>query len=132
MQRVLLIRTSGRGGSSRGDLLLGGLHDKRERFLLLVVVVVEVPELLLSFPPFDNSRETGNSKKHLDVPVAPMPIRMLIPSSTDFLDSLDIRFTELRLSSKLLYRHVDKFGSHADNGIKSSHDHLGRIVDEYS
>ena len=113
-------------------VLVGGFENKQKRLFLLIVVVVEIPELLLSFPPFDDSRETGNSKKHLDVPVAPMPIRMLIPSSTDFLDSLDIRFTELRLSSKLLYRHVDKFGSNADNGIKSSHNHLGRIVDEYS
>jgi hypothetical protein len=46
--------------------IVDGLGDKHERLVLFVVVVVKVPELLLSLPPPDDTTKAGKLQEALE------------------------------------------------------------------
>jgi hypothetical protein len=56
---------------------------------LLVFIIIEIPELLFGFPPFDHATETGDGKEDLHIPVPSMPVWMVVPGLTDGLYSLN-------------------------------------------
>ena len=82
------------------------LCDKHERLFLFVLIIVEIPELLLGLPPFDDSAKTGDGEKDLDVPVPAVPIRVLVPRLTNVLHALYKVLAGLGLGGKLADRHL--------------------------
>jgi hypothetical protein len=107
-------------------------HDECEWFVLLIVIVVEIPKRFLGLPPFHDTTETSNGQKDLNVPVTPMPIRMFVPRLADILDPLYECFTNLGLSGKLGYGHVNYICGNADDIVERSHNRIDRVIDENS
>ena len=64
---------------------------------VLLLIVIKVPKLLLSFPPFDHTARARHSKKQLNIPIPAMPIGVVIPSFANILDALNNSFVNLRL-----------------------------------
>lgn len=110
--------------------IFNGLGHEHQWLVLLVLVFVKVPKLLLGFPPFNHATETGHCKEYLHIPVPPMPVRMVVPGSTNVLDALHDSFHDLGLRSELSDSHVRYIGSHADDLVEGSHDGIDGIIDE--
>ena len=104
--------------------------DEGEGFVLLVLVVVEIPELFLGLPPFDDTTETGDGKEDLHVPITAMPVGVIVPSLADILDALDKRLADLRLGRELRDRHVDNLGRNADEIIQRGHNWIDGVIEK--
>jgi hypothetical protein len=114
-----------------GLVLMCRLHDKYERFLLVILfLLVKIPELLLRFPPLDDAAETGDSQQDLDIPVTTMPVWMLVPSLADCLNTLHKLFTNLRLRSYLADGHVHNIRGHGYDIVQGGHDGIDGVVDK--
>src|SRR5258708_22204872 len=62
-------------------------------------------KLFLRFPPLDNAAETGDGKEHLHIPVAALPIRVIVPRFANGLHPLydgDRKSTRLNSSHQII------------------------------
>jgi len=69
-------------------IITGRLCDKQKR-LVLGVIVIEIPKLLLSLPPLNDTTKTSDGEEDLDVPVPTVPTRMVFPGFANILNTLD-------------------------------------------
>jgi hypothetical protein len=98
---------------------------------LLVIIIVEIPELFLCLPPLHHPTEASDSEEHLNIPIATVPIRVVLPRLADVLDALNDGFTELGLGHELSDRHFGDIGRDCDDFVQSRHNGVDRIVHEY-
>jgi hypothetical protein len=106
------------------------LHYEEQCLLLLVVIVVKVPKLLLRFPPFDNATEASDGKEYLHIPVAAMPVGVVIPCFANHLHSLYNGLDALGLRCELGNSHIDDVGCNRYELVEVVHDGVNGIVDE--
>jgi len=74
---------------------------------LFIIVVIKVPKLFLRFPPLDNTAKAGDRKEHLHVPIATMPIRVVVPRFANGLHPLYDGLDDLRLRRKVGNSHIN-------------------------
>jgi hypothetical protein len=86
------------------------LHYEEQSLVLLIVVVIKVPKLFLRFPPLDNTAEAGDRKEHLYVPIAAMPIRVVVPRFANGLHPLYDALDDLWLGRKVGNSHINDVG----------------------
>ena len=97
---------------------------------MLVIVVIKVPKLFLRFPPLNNTAEAGDRKEHLHIPVAAMPIRVIIPRFANGLHSLYDGFDALWLGRKLGDSHINDVGRDRYEFIEIIHDRINGVVNK--
>jgi hypothetical protein len=111
-------------------VVIDRLHHEEQCLVLLVIIVIKVPKLLLRFPPFDNTTEAGDCKEHLHIPVAAMPIWMVIPRFANRLHSLYDGFDALGLRRQLGDGHIIDFGRGRYELIEIVHDGIDGVVNK--
>jgi len=106
------------------------LHYEKQRLILFVIVVIKVPKLLLRFPPLDNATEAGDCKEYLHIPVAAVPIWMVVPCFANHLYSLYDGLDALGLRRKLGNGHIYDVGRDRYELIEIVHERINGIVNK--
>jgi hypothetical protein len=106
------------------------LHYEEQSLILLIIVVIKVPELFLRFPPLDNTAEAGDRKEYLHVPIAAVPIRVVVPRFADGLHPLYDGLNSLWLRRKVGNSHINDVGRDRYEFIEIGHDRINGVVNK--